>query len=101
MKPVSPIGEDLVKDLLWFHPKEPSLKLPDDITYDDLKQDILRLYDAYRNPIEFEKCILEEYRNDDELADVFQDDIINDKYSMRVITGQYQLKNLNQTFCFS
>ena len=80
---VSLIGEDLVKDLLWFHPKEPSLKLPDDITYDDLKQDILRLYDAYRNPIEFkEKYILEEYRNDDELADVFQDDVINDKYSI-------------------
>ena len=80
---VSLIGEDLVKDLLWFHPKEPSLKLPDDITYDDLKQDILRLYDAYRNPIEFkEKYILEEFRNDDELADVFQDDIINDKYSI-------------------
>ena len=80
---VSLIGEDLVKDLLWFHPKEPSLKLPDDITYDDLKQDILRLYDAYRTPIEFkEKYILEEYRNDDELADVFQDDVINDKYSI-------------------
>ena len=80
---VSLIGEDLVKDLLWFHPKEPSLKLPDDITYDDLKQDILRLYDAYRNPIEFkEKYILDEYRNDDKLADVFQDDIINDKYSI-------------------
>ena len=80
---VSLIGEDLVKDLLWFHPKEPSLKLPDDITYDDLKQDILRLYDAYRNPIEFkEKYILEEYRNDDELADIFQDYIINDKYSI-------------------
>ena len=80
---VSLIGEDLVKDLLWFHPKEPSLKLPDDITYEDLKQDILRLYDAYREPIEFkEKYILEKYRNDDELVDIFQDDIINDKYSI-------------------
>ena len=80
---VSLIGEDLVKDLLWFHPKEPSLKLPDDISYEDLKQDILRLYDAYRDPIEFkEKYILEKYRNDDELADISQDDIINDKYSI-------------------
>ena len=79
---VSLIGEDLVKDLLWLHPKDTSLKLPDDITYEDLKQDILRLYDAYRDPIEFkEKYILERYRNDDELVDVFQDDIINDKYS--------------------
>ena len=80
---VSLIGEDLVKDLLWLHPKDPSLKLPDDITYEDLKQDILRLYDAYRDPIEFkEKYILEKYRNDDELVDIFQDDIINDKYSI-------------------
>ena len=79
---VSLIGEDLVKDLLWLHPKDPSLKLPDDITYEDLKQDILRLYDAYRDPIEFkEKYILEKYRNDDELVDIFQDDIINDKFS--------------------
>ena len=80
---VSLIGEELVKDLLWLHPKNPSLKLPDDITYEDLKQDILRLYDAYRDPIEFkEKYILEKYRNDDELVDIFQDDIINDKYSI-------------------
>jgi penicillin amidase len=80
---VSLIGEDLVKDLLWLHPKDPSLKLPDDITYEDLKQDILRLYDAYRDPIEFkEKYILEKFRNDDELVDIFQDDIINDKYSI-------------------
>ncbi|MDA0330718.1 MAG: penicillin acylase family protein [Bacteroidetes bacterium] len=78
---VSLIGEDLVKDLLWFHPKEPSLKLPYDITYEDLKQDILRLYNAYRDPIEFkEKYILEKYRNDNELEYVFQNDIINDKY---------------------
>ena len=80
---VALIGEDLVKDLLWFHPKEPSLKLPDDITYEDFKQDILRLYDAYRDPIEFkEKYILEKYRNGDKLADIFQDDMINDKYSI-------------------
>ncbi len=80
---VSLIGEDLVKDLLWFHPKEPSLKLPDDITYEDLKQDILRLYDAYRDPIEFkETYILEKYRNDVKLVDIFQDDMIKDKYSI-------------------
>ena len=80
---VSLIGEDLVKDLLWFHPKEPSLKLPNDITYEDLKQDILRLYDAYRKPIEFkENYILEKYRNDNKVAEVSQDYVINDKYSI-------------------
>ena len=80
---VSLIGEDLVKDLLWFHPKEPSLKLPDDITYEDLKQDILRLYNAYRNPIEFkENYLLEKYRNDNKIAEVSQDYVINDKYSI-------------------
>ena len=50
---VSLIGEKKVKELMWFHPKEPSLKLDEKITYDDLNQDILRLYNAYRRHIKF------------------------------------------------
>lgn len=50
---VSLIGEKKVKELMWFHPKEPSLELDKTITYDDLKQDILKLYNAYRRPIKF------------------------------------------------
>ena len=44
---VSLIGEEKVKDLQWFHPKEPSLKLDDKITKYDLEKDILKLYKAF------------------------------------------------------
>ena len=36
---VSIIGEDKVKDLMWFHPKEPSIKLDPRITKQDLEND--------------------------------------------------------------
>lgn len=52
---VSRIGEEKVKELLWLHPKEPSLKLNKKITKEDLDQDILGLYNAYRTPIKFKK----------------------------------------------
>ena len=42
---------------MWFHPKDPDISLDNDLTYDDLKQDILRLYNAYREPIEFKKAL--------------------------------------------
>ena len=62
---VSIIGEKKVKDLMWFHPKEPSLKIDKRITKKDLENDILRLYNAYRQPIEFKRdYILEKYKSD-------------------------------------
>ena len=62
---VSIIGEKKVKDLMWFHPKEPSLKLDKRITKKDLENDILKLYNAYRQPIEFKRdYILKKYRSD-------------------------------------
>ena len=60
---VSRIGEKRVKDLMWFHPKEPSLKLHDKIRKEHLDKDILELYNAYRRPINFkQEHIVEEYR---------------------------------------
>ena len=60
---VSRIGEKRVKDLMWFHPKEPSLKLHDKIRKEHLDKDILGLYNAYRRPINFkQEHIVEEYR---------------------------------------
>ena len=57
------VGEDKVKELLWFHPKEPNIELDKSLTYQDLKQDILRLYNAYREPIEFKiDYVLENYQ---------------------------------------
>jgi len=65
---VSKIGVDKVKDLQWFHPKDPELKLDEKITEEDLDQDILKLYNAYRKPIKFKKeYLLEEFRKDEDL----------------------------------
>tara|TARA_B100001146_G_scaffold78650_2_gene69800 strand:+ start:39416 stop:41767 length:2352 start_codon:yes stop_codon:yes gene_type:complete len=62
---VSRIGEKKVKDLMWFHPKEPSLKLHKKIRKEDLEKDILALYNAYRRPIRFKKeHIVEKYRRE-------------------------------------
>lgn len=65
---VSKIGVDKVKDLQWFHPKDPELKLDEKITEEDLDQDILKLYNAYRKPVKFKKeYLLEEFRKDENL----------------------------------
>ena len=80
---VSLIGEEKVKELMWFHPKDPDISLDNDLTYEDLKQDILRLYNAYREPIEFKKnYILEKYQSKNDI--VFTKPIIhiNDEYSI-------------------
>ena len=65
---VSKIGEEKVKDLLWFHPKEPSLELDNKIAEDDLDKDILKLYNAFRKPINFKKeYLLEKYRKNENI----------------------------------
>ena len=53
------------------------------ITYDDLKQDILRLYNAYREPIKFKgEYVLDKYRSKDLMANVDESNIISDEYSI-------------------
>lgn len=61
---VAAIGEEKVKDLLWFHPKEPKLSLDPAIDKSLLFDDILELYNAYRKPVAFQsEDIVEKYRN--------------------------------------
>ena len=80
---VSLIGEEKVKEIMWFHPKDPDISLDNDLTYEDLKQDILRLYNAYREPIEFKKnYILEKYQSEDDIAFSKSNIHINDEYSI-------------------
>jgi penicillin amidase len=52
---VSKIGEDKVKDIVWFHPKQPNLKIDSSIQPAFLEKDILGLYNAYRNELVFQK----------------------------------------------
>jgi penicillin amidase len=52
---VNKIGEEKVKNIVWFHPKIPNLKMDSTINKDLLNQDILGLYNAYRTDVEFKK----------------------------------------------
>ncbi len=61
---VALIGEKKVKDLMWFHPKDPEIKLDPKIDRSLLFEDLLGLYNSYRNPIEFkQEHLIEKYRN--------------------------------------
>ena len=61
---VALIGEKKVKDLMWFHPKDPEIKLDPKIDRSLLFEDLLGLYNSYRNPVEFkQEHLIEEYRN--------------------------------------
>ena len=61
---VALIGEKKVKDLMWFHPKDPKIRLDPKIDRSLLFEDLLGLYNSYRNPLEFKsKHLMEKYRN--------------------------------------
>ncbi|MEN2282620.1 penicillin acylase family protein [Algoriphagus sp. SE2] len=61
---VARLGVDKVKDLSWFHPKEPDLSIDPVIDQELLFDDILELYKAYRKPVQFKKSdILPQYRD--------------------------------------
>ena len=52
---VGKIGEEKVKDIVWFHPKQPNLTMDSSIQPALLEKDILGLYNAYRNELVFQK----------------------------------------------
>jgi penicillin amidase len=52
---VGKIGEDKVKDIVWFHPKQPNLTMDSSIQPALFEKDILGLYNAYRNELVFQK----------------------------------------------
>lgn len=61
---VASIGAEQVKSLMWFHPKEPDLSLPEGLDSAALSENILGLYSAYRKKVAFEpEDVLEAYRN--------------------------------------
>ncbi len=52
---VNKVGEEKVKDIVWFHPKQPNLKMDTAINANLLYKDILELYNAYRKELVFQK----------------------------------------------
>ncbi|PIB29985.1 peptidase S45 [Maribacter sp. 4U21] len=75
---VAELGPEKTKDLFWLHPKEPDLNIDPKINVDLLSDNILELYDAYRQTIKFKKeDIVSEYKNidleEEEVLSVIED----------------------------
>lgn len=51
---VALLGPDRVKDLFWFHPNDPDLRLDPAIDSALLFKNIMELYNAYRRPVRFQ-----------------------------------------------
>lgn len=51
---IAQIGEDRVIDLMNYHPHIPRLKLDSVFTKEGLKEDILKWYNAFRKPLQFQ-----------------------------------------------
>lgn len=61
---VAEIGAQKVKELSWFHPKDPNIQLDPSIKKALLKDNILELYNAYRRTVRFDKeDVLPAYRS--------------------------------------
>ena len=68
---VAKLGAETVKDLYWFHPKDPDLSIDPSIKTDLLSDDILELYNAYRTTVKFQKQdIVPAYQNTEAEATV-------------------------------
>ncbi|MEJ5961163.1 penicillin acylase family protein [Pedobacter immunditicola] len=52
---VAKAGQDKVKELMWFHPKDPDLNIDPAIDSKLLSKEILELYDAYHRPLVFKE----------------------------------------------
>ncbi|MET7029577.1 penicillin acylase family protein [Sediminicola luteus] len=57
---VAKLGSATVKDLSWFHPKDPLIDLDPAMDKELLFQDILELYKAYRKPVAFQESDVQE-----------------------------------------
>lgn len=70
---VALLGEEKVKELVWFHPKEPILTIDPSIDKDLLFNDILGLYHAYRKPVAFQpEDVIDSYRKSEKAMALLQ-----------------------------
>ena len=68
---VAILGEEKVKKLLWFHPKEPILKLDSKINKELLFENILEPYFSFRRPVEFKENIIKKEFAKNQVANKF------------------------------
>ena len=66
---VAKLGPQKVKDLIWFHPKEPKITLDDQIDQKLIFEDILAPYNAFRKNIQFQAKHLDSIYRDPDAID--------------------------------
>lgn len=54
---IARVGAEKVKQLKWFHPKDPNLELDSAIDTSSLQHDVLGLYNAYRKELVFDQLL--------------------------------------------
>lgn len=91
---VATLGAEQVRDLLWFHPREPDLALHPGIDSASLSEDILELYNAYRRPVAFRPGdVLPAYRNTETAMALVEKGLPVDSLSLGsnnwVVTGSH------------
>ncbi|MDW3648484.1 MAG: penicillin acylase family protein [Bacteroidia bacterium] len=60
-------SEEKVREINWFHPKDPLLNMDESISLEMLSENILELYDAYRRPVIFQpEDLIAEVRNEED-----------------------------------
>ena len=66
---VAKLGPQKVKDLIWFHPKEPKITLDNKIDQELIFEDILAPYNAFRKNIQFQAKHLDSIYRDPDAID--------------------------------
>ena len=81
---VAKLGSERVKDLYWFHPRDPIIDLDPKINKELLTDNILELYDAYRRTLRFRSEDIDSaYKNSpEEMAFAITDDPKEDPLSI-------------------
>ena len=68
------LGEEKVREIMWFHPFDPILEMDSSIDQEHLMHDILELYNAYRKPVSFSPSDIGGAVSDQGTADLAQSD---------------------------
>lgn len=78
---IQKVGVEKVKEIVWFHPKDPDLKMDSTIRVDLLSSKILDIYNAYRKDVTFLK-----------------EDLVNPTTNAAALLSQMNIKREKEAF---
>ena len=80
---VAKVGVEKVKEVMWFHPKDPLISLDKNIRGDLLDKDILGLYTAFHSEVVFHKTDIKAQDEDEDAVKNLLKKQINDSEEVR------------------